>query len=376
MTTAHGELPRQLDILQVYRGIAATLVVLYHLTWWGGQPTFLALPYWVPGMPTWKTCGFFTFGHSGVDFFFTLSGFVMVWGYGRDAGKIGRLWGFLKGRCTRIYPTYWVVFPLTLGYYAVKPGVVDAARYSDPAGLLRGFWLVGTGPWHVPPAGTLPYELALYAFFGLSFLLGPTLFTIAALAWCGAIVAQYMQWYVIGTHPILLSPQMIEFFLGALAAVVVRRWRPRIGGQWLVVAALAYLPIAVLDSIAVLRGHHDSPLTFALPYALILVLGAGFELARPRRYPRLLMLLGDASFSIYLTHYYLIWEINGRLFQYPAIANSVGYDGQRWIALVLVLACGVGFWAVVERPLVRLLHRGRARRADRTAPPVTVAEAA
>jgi exopolysaccharide production protein ExoZ len=231
--------------------------------------------------------------------------------------------------------------------------------------LWRGFWLAGNGPWHVPPAGTLPYELALYAFFALSFVLGPTLFTIAALAWCGAIVAQHTGWHVFGTYTIALSPQMLEFFLGALAAVVVRRYRPRVAGWWLAVAAAVYLVVGVADAIAVIRGQHDSPLTYAIPYAVILVLGAGFELARPRRYPRLLMLLGDASFSIYLTHYYLIWEINGRLFQYPSVANGIGYDGQRWLALVLVLACGVGFWALVERPLVRLLHRGRHRRVVR-----------
>jgi peptidoglycan/LPS O-acetylase OafA/YrhL len=53
MSATKAELPRQLDILQVYRGLAATLVVLYHLTWWGGDPRFLKLPYWLPGMPTW-----------------------------------------------------------------------------------------------------------------------------------------------------------------------------------------------------------------------------------------------------------------------------------------------------------------------------------
>jgi exopolysaccharide production protein ExoZ len=368
MTPTSGALPRQLEILQVYRGLAATLVVLYHLTWWGGVPIFLQLPYWLPGMPTWKAGGFFLFGHSGVDFFFTLSGFVMVWGYGHDAGKIGRLWGFLKGRFTRIYPTYWAVFFATIAYYAARPGLVDSEVYSSPDGLFRGFWLYGNGPWHVPPAGTLPYELALYGFFALSFIIGPTLFALATLAWCAAILAQYTQWYVFGSYTIAMSPQMLEFFLGALAAVVVRRYRPRISGVWLAVAAVVYLAIGVADSIAVIRGAHDSPLTFALPYALILVLGAGFELKQARRYPRVLMLLGDASFSIYLTHYYLIWEINGKLFQYPAIAGVVGYAGQRWIALVLVLACGVAFWALVERPLVRLLHRGRSKSAARAEP--------
>jgi peptidoglycan/LPS O-acetylase OafA/YrhL len=359
-TTDDRALPRQLDILQVYRGIAATLVVLYHLTWWGGSPVFMKLPFWTPGLPTGKPAGLFLFGHSGVDFFFTLSGFVMVWGYGSDAGNPRRLWSFLVGRFTRIYPTYWVVFALTICFYLTHPGINDHVL-ERPDELVRGFWLYGNGPWHVPPAGTLPFELALYVFFALSFLLGPWLFTLAALAWCSAIIAQWGRWHVFGSYPTLLNPQMLEFFLGALAAVVVRRFRPRWSGRWLALALAGYLVLAVADSVNVATGFHQSVLTFAIPYALFLVLGCAFELRQPRHYPRLLMLLGDASFSIYLTHFYLIWQINGKLYQYPIVAQTIGYDGQRTIVLALVLSIGVAFWALVERPLLRLLHRGRRR---------------
>ncbi len=351
-------LPRQLAILQIYRGIAATLVVLYHLTWWGGFPIFLALPYWLPGIPTWKGGGFFLFGHSGVDFFFTLSGFVMVWGYGHDAGNWRGLWPFLKARFTRIYPTYWVVFALTLGYHLWQPGVQPDA-FASQAALLRGFWLVGNGPWHVPPAGTLPYELALYAFYAFSFVLGSVGFAIAALAWAVAIVAQWTRWHIFMTAPILLSPQMLEFLLGALTAGLVRRFHPRLSGRWLAAAVAAYLVLAVVDDVNVIRGDHESVLTFALPYAILIFLGVAWELNGARRFPRLLDVLGQASFSIYLTHYYLIWEINGKLFQFPVVAQTIGYDGQRVVALALVLAIGVLFWALVERPLLGLFHRGR-----------------
>ena len=134
---------------------------------------------------------------------------------------------------------------------------------------------------------------------------------------------------------------------------------------------------AVADSVNVVNGFHQSVITFALPYALILVLGCAYELKQPRRYPRLLMLLGDASFSIYLTHFYLIWQINGKLYQYVSVAQTVGYDGQRVIVLALVLSIGVAFWALVERPLLRVLHRGRRRRAkDRAVGAITTSELA
>ena len=282
----------------------------------------------------------------------------MVWGFGADAGNVRRLLPFVRARFTRIYPTYWVVFALTLGFYWLRP-TINPTVFDQPEALWRGFWLVGNGPWQVPPAGTLPFELTLYAFFGLSFVLGPILFALAAAAWCAAIVAQWGGWYVIGRATILLSPQMLEFFMGALAAVAVRRFEPHVSGRWVAAVALLCLAIGIADSVAVTIGWHQNVLTWMLPYALLLVVGAGWELKCRPRFWRPLLVLGDASFSIYLTHFYLIWEINGKLFQYPSVAQTIGYDGQRIVVLVLVLAIGVAFWALVERPLLALLHRTR-----------------
>ena len=350
--------PRRLDILQLYRGIGATLVVLYHLTWYGGQdPPFLQwLMAWIPSLPDGKVPGFFLFGHSGVDLFFTLSGFVMVWGYGRDAGNVRRLWPFLKARFTRIYPTYWAVFLLTLPFYFVYPDVNQRVLQRDA--LLRGVFLYGTGPsWVVPPAGTLPYELALYLFFTLLLVAGWAVFLPALVVWCALIEAQLNGWWRVGNYPIWLAPAMVEFCLGCLGAVFVLRVRPRVSAWWLWLVIALCLVVGMYDSVAVLNGWHHSIRNFALPYFLLVTVGAAYELSGRRRYPWLLMLLGEASYSIYLTHYYLIWEVNGRLGHYAIVGQTLGRDGMRLLVFVIVMAIGVAFWAIVERPLIRVSRR-------------------
>ncbi|WP_293129401.1 hypothetical protein [Microcoleus sp. bin38.metabat.b11b12b14.051] len=63
---------KKLNLLQVYRGIAALLVVMFHINQMSterlNQVTFFNL---------------FQAGWSGVDYFFVLSGFIMVYVYCR-----------------------------------------------------------------------------------------------------------------------------------------------------------------------------------------------------------------------------------------------------------------------------------------------------
>ena len=57
---------RTLELIQVFRGAAATMVVLYHV----GSINHFYSPF---------LGNVFGFGHSGVDFFFILSGFIMLY---------------------------------------------------------------------------------------------------------------------------------------------------------------------------------------------------------------------------------------------------------------------------------------------------------
>lgn len=78
----------RLDGLQAGRAVAAVMVVLYHLTvyflpehYYGGEKVG-------PGL--------FKMGYAGVEFFFVLSGFIMVFVHMRDFGVPERAPRFLE----------------------------------------------------------------------------------------------------------------------------------------------------------------------------------------------------------------------------------------------------------------------------------------
>jgi len=80
------------------------------------------------------------------------------------------------------------------------------------------------------------------------------------------------------------------------------------------------------------------------------------------------MLIGDASYSIYLSHFYLIWQINGWAYR-QGLSGRIGLDGQKTVVLIAVVTAGVVVWALIERPLLRWSGRHGVR-VDLPAPPV------
>ncbi len=81
------------DILDGLRGVAALMILLYHV--FNDAKSFYVWPTPVN-----------EFFHSflGVDFFFILSGFVMGYAYDRQWGKDMNLGGFIKRRLIRLHP--------------------------------------------------------------------------------------------------------------------------------------------------------------------------------------------------------------------------------------------------------------------------------
>jgi len=81
--------------LQVYRGIAALLGVMFHLNEMSAQRlnqvTFFNL---------------FQAGWSGVGYFFVWSGLIVVYVHRSAIGKKDQLKSFLVKRAVRIYPIY------------------------------------------------------------------------------------------------------------------------------------------------------------------------------------------------------------------------------------------------------------------------------
>lgn len=112
---------KQLNSIQVLRGIAAFGVFCCHL---------ISIEQSVSGRPA-KLTELAESGAYGVDLFFVISGFVMVW----VAAEMPRGWrsaqAFLIARIVRIYPLWWLFAGLAAsGYLLLYHAPWDAPRIA------------------------------------------------------------------------------------------------------------------------------------------------------------------------------------------------------------------------------------------------------
>ena len=110
--------------IQVLRGIAALLVVYFHL-----QPVVHSA---YGGNHVWK------FGLAGVDIFFVISGFVMFYANRTQPASISR---FLAGRVLRVMPLYWCATLLIVALFAIglRP---NGVHYLDAEIVAKSLFLI------------------------------------------------------------------------------------------------------------------------------------------------------------------------------------------------------------------------------------------
>jgi peptidoglycan/LPS O-acetylase OafA/YrhL len=334
---------KTLELIQVFRGAAASLVVLYHVTrtnhfhgdWLGGA---------------------FGWGHAGVDFFFQLSGFIMLYVHWDQAGDVRRAPRFLIARVLRIYPIYWCVLALTIGMFWRHPpspqNVWAPLNTLDPTTMLSSVLLLDPDHTIVGPAWTLTYEMAFYVFFSSFFLLPRLVFAACALCWFSAVVAQWQGW-IAWPYPILLRLIVGEFFLGMLAALIVRWWSPRRVSAWWVAFGVA---VWIVFARAEMTLQIDAYKWYAIPSFVLLLTGALYDHATRRTYDRVLVLIGAASYSIYLVHYGLIVLFAETVDAYRPLASVLPEVTLALLAVAIILV-GILVHLWVEQPLLRFLRR-------------------
>ncbi|MER2178474.1 MAG: acyltransferase [Stenotrophomonas maltophilia] len=331
------------------RGVAALVVVLFHLHGFEAKVDHASamLPAWI------------RFGYSGVDLFFVISGFVMVTiAAGRYRSPRTAL-TFLARRAWRVLPPYWLLTALVAlwsAFWALRNPALNPA--VDTQLLVTSFRLWPPGAALVLPAGwTLIHEGYFY------------LVMAAAICW---LPERWLPGYLMGwavavgianghaTQPLpwlYLTSSLLtwEFIAGGLIGRYWHRLPAQAGLPVLLVGMALFAGAVVGLNAAGWEGHGEShrvPL-FGTASALIVLGAVRLESSRPVRLPAWLSAVGDSSYSLYLSHFFVI-SIATTLWSKTALLHTP--TGHMFYLCATVLACllvGWGLYCAMERPLQR-----------------------
>jgi exopolysaccharide production protein ExoZ len=351
-----GAVAGRLDTLQSLRFVAALMVVLYHANMTAAaqfpREGFDVLSRLVET------------GRAGVHVFFVISGFIM-WHLSQNTfGRPGEARAFLLRRLTRIFPTYWLVFLLTLLLDPeVRAGLEPTLRSLVGAALL---W-PGEAERVVAVAWTLSYELWFYAIMAVALVL-PRQWGLAFIVM--AILASVATGKLLGLGADTQSGEAMYgsellLFLGGIGIGILASHRKlyAVARRGSVVAALALAGVACLLISPLMRLGGFAPMVSYGPGALLAVAAAvaldtTSQTPRPARW---LAALGDSSYSLYLTH-----ELAIALAAPPILAVLYTTGGGNitfiLVATVASVAVGHAFHLAVERPLLLTVRRGFTRR--------------
>jgi exopolysaccharide production protein ExoZ len=356
---AVASVPRNHHI-QALRGIAASLVVLSH-----------ALDPLVEHglLPLWFRPVAFSMGGLGVTTFFVISGFIMTTISYDDFGHARNAVSFVKRRLIRIVPTYWIATVVAFMLYQLlpltrHPSLVEFAKslvfvpYATP-GLSDMQPVLGQG-W------TLNYEMFFYALFALALLLPRRLGLLALLVtFMGIVVGgSFIKPLSDPSSPttivtFLADPIILLFAVGIALGILKRQrgntWRLRFP-FWV---ALSLLGFQVACNMAFLV-----PPRLPFPEAAATWIAAAFAVAacvwavpsRSGRFEAISEALGDASYSTYLFHVFVIAAMK-MVFPIVSLPAGVAFVV---IAVVVSNVFGVVFSRIVERP-ISAMFRSRAR---------------
>lgn len=294
-------------------------------------------------------------GYVAVATFFVLSGFVLARSYASVEWNRDNLILYGIGRYARVYPVYALSVAIMLPWifeYVSAPGGTgqDAALLANYGFVLQGWSGVLPVSWNTP-AWSLSCELFFYLCFPLVAIL-LRMRSIYLLIAVSLMLPAAMREAGIppSWKPVL---HLADFTMGIAMAGLYDRVSTRWPGQMLYVPA--GLTIIVISAWPTLIGPHylESVLMRVANAALILGLALGGGAGVRALSSEFAVLLGKASYSMYILHIPLLWWFKRFGFhQIPSVSPTVAAGV--YVSGVVVVSAVV--WKHVEEPANRAIR--------------------
>ena len=337
------------------RGVAAFLVVLYHLH--GAVSRSASGWLWAPLEWTAQN------GFLGVDIFFVISGYVIALSVNKGAPTPAYFGRFIVRRSIRLDPPYWaaILLELLLIYLSMRlfpeltvkmvstPQVLAHLAYAQE---LLGYGSIVDAFW------TLCYEIQFYAFFvGLVVLhamlparLRAQFLTVLFCSMLFGISLWTRYWPPAALPQGLAINRWFQFFIGVLTwrAVAARgRDKPLIA-SWVALVA------------AVLASRAPASQLLAIVVSALLMMSAKDPRWGRALSVRPLTFLGMISYSTYLFHSSVGWRFVSLLQRLaPGGWSGPMAVGVYLLAIVFSIGFSAAMWWLIERPCLQLCQRVR-----------------
>lgn len=342
--------PKSLLSIQMLRAIAVLSVGFAHLhsveSKMGGQIIF----------GDWALNGFL-----GVDLFFAISGFIMVFITQNQTYNIKNIHKFIGLRLFRIYPLWWLICGIVFAIYIIRPDLVYQNTISKPD-ILKSFLLIPQQSLPLHAIGwTLVNELYFYLVFSI-FLLFKRKYLPILLALWGLITVFFAMFFLQSqNNPFVLmalSPLNLEFIFGAITGLAYFK-KFKINSKILISICVIWLIILSANNMPNPAENFNSQtfraLNYSIPCALLIL---GLIHAEKNNFipPKFLVFIGNISYSFYLIHV-LVFSAVGRIaarFSNEGIFDNIIFS---IIAILLTIISSYLLYVFFEKPIISLSHK-------------------
>lgn len=343
------------ESIQVLRGVAALLVVAAHLQIieqrYGRGDAIL---------PAWLE-----YGKASVDLFFVISGFVIATVTRGQFQSLRAAGHFLFQRMTRIYPPYWLYSAAVLLLWIFRPEMVNATQ-GHRVNIVASFLLLPQDLLPLLMVGwTLVHEMYFYLVITLLMpVLRERAFPVALALWALVVIAGQSYWMVVTAENngpwmrLAFHPLTLEFMGGAAMALLLNG-NIR-GNGWVVmsIGIVGFLLAAIwlhASDTTLDTGGWGRLLFFGLPSLLVVHGAASAEMEGKLRFPKMMRKIGDASYSIYLTHVLVLSAI-GRAWAQIAVPGAINHAIVLATMVLVTLIVGLLSYRWVEVPILNAIR--------------------
>ncbi len=332
--------------IQFLRALAAVMVLVFHACYmvnaFGGY-----------------VFEFNNAGAAGVDIFFVISGFIIT--YVTRNSSASPL-DFMMRRLIRIAPPYWFYSLITVFILVAIPGAFSHLKFEPVHVLSSSLFILSENNDHVVGTvlgvgWTVCYEFYFYLLFAV-FMLAPKRFVTVGLSSViilGALCEQILP-VVPPFASVAVSALPLEFLAGCFLAKLYIK-RIYLPGSVATIAIIFGIVAIYYAGVANVVAREQEPwrvIYFGLP---AICLTAGFLSLEARglfRAPRWILAIGDASYSLYLSHQFVLVAV-GKLWVLLGLQLHLPVAFLLITGIILPILAAVILYYCTEKPVTRWL---------------------